>query len=434
MQVPEQVLQRVFEQLDEDRDLILKTLTELARTPSVVGHEGPAQKIVQDLYAELGLDLDVFEASEVEALYCHPAYCGWEELPPQTRYRGRPNVVGTLPGDGARPSLILNGHIDVVSAEPEDQWSRPPWGAQVEDGLMYGRGTSDMKSGLVAAWAALRAVLKTGHRPAGTVTLQSVIEEEAGGGGGALACFLRGHTADAFVAVEPSGHRIRTGNGGILYFRVRVTGRTAHAGNAHLGVNAIAEMAPVVSALFELDRRRGREVRDPFFEEGSMGRSCHLSIGTYRAGDWPSTVSGWAEVEARIGFLPGETRGDIMNLVEETVRSAAGDSRWLRGHPPEVEWFGWKADPWVEDEDHPFIRHMQTTAEAVLGRTVPLYARTSGVDSRFAHMFDSVGVCYGPTGRNNHGIDESVELESVFDCSRVLAALILSWCGCGSGH
>ncbi len=429
MQVPQTILQTVFEQLEEDRDLILETLAKLVKTPSVVGHEGEAQNLVQTLYRELELDLDVFEAGDVQGLYDHPAYCGWEGLPPGKRYDGRPNVVGTLPGDDSHPSLILNGHIDVVSPEPEGQWSHPPWGAEIQDGLMYGRGASDMKSGLVSAWAALRAILKTGHRPAGTVALQSVIEEEAGGGGGTLACFLRGHNADAFVAVEPSGHRIRTGNGGILYFRIKVAGQTAHAGNAHLGVNAVAEMAPIVAALFELDRRRGREVTDPFFEEGSMGRSCHLSIGTYRAGDWPSTVAGWAEVEARIGFLPGEAREDIKNLVQNTVHTAAGDSSWLVEHPPEVEWFGWKADPWVEDGDHPFIQHMQNTAEKVLGQNVPLYARTSGVDSRFAHLFDSVGVCYGPTGRNNHGIDEGVELESVFECSRVLAALILSWCG-----
>ncbi len=422
------LLQEIFDLLDTDRELMLETLERLVQVPSVVGEEGPAQEVVLDLYRELDLEMDVFEATEIPDLYSHPAYCGLE-LPPETRYRGRPNVVATLPGVGDGRSLILNGHIDVVSPEPVQAWSVPPWGAVVKDGRMYGRGAGDMKAGLVAAWAALRAILRSGHRPRGTVKLQSVIEEEAGGGGGALACFLRGHTADGFLAVDPSGGGVRIGNGGILYFRVRVEGRTAHAGNAHLGVNAIAEMAPVVEALFELDRERAERNAHPMFEQGSRGRSCHLSLGRYRAGDWPSTVAGWAELECRIGFLPGEEREEVQAEVEEAVADAAATREWLRENPPRVEWFGWKADPHLEDPDDPFVQAVRQTAGDITGQDVPVYARTSGVDSRFAHLFGGTGVCYGPRAANVHGIDEYVVIESMFSCSRVLAALVLNWCG-----
>ena len=428
MKVPRSVLDSIYSQIDSEREATVKTLAQMVRVPSVVGSEGEAQALMRRHYAALGLEMDVFEADEVEDLYSHPAYCGLE-LPMESRYKGRPNVVGTLPGNPDLPSLILNGHIDVVSPEPVEQWTHNPWGGVIEKGRMYGRGANDMKSGLIASWAALKAILATGYRPAGTLQLQSVIEEEAGGGGGALACFLRGHTADAFVAVEPTGFKVRIGSGGILYFRVKVHGRTAHAGNAHLGVNAVAKMEPITSALFDLDEKRGRENRHPLFEAGSMGRACHLSIGTYRAGDWPSTVAGWAVAEGRIGFLPGEERDDIKRLVEETVRQAAAGDEWLSENPPQVEWFGWKADPCLEDPDHPFIVHLKSVASEVLGFEVDHVARTSGVDSRFAHMFESVGVCFGPRGANNHGIDEYVEIESITECTKVLATLILTWCG-----
>ncbi len=429
MSLDEKVLEEVFEQIDADRETVLDRLVELVEIPSVVGEEGPAQELVRDMYAELGLDLDVFTADEVDGVFSHPAYCGLEDLPRNERYRGRPNVVGTLPGRQDERSLILNGHIDVVPADPESRWTHSPWKATVVGDRMYGRGTGDMKSGLVANWAALRAVLAAGYRPGGTVQLQSVIEEEAGGGGGALACFLRGHRADAFVAAEPTAHRVRVGNGGVRYFRVRVPGRTAHAGSADAGVSAVEKMAPVVQALMDLDQKRGQK-EHPLFEVSDQGRSCHLNIGKYRAGDWPSTVPGWAEIEARIGFLPGETGEEVKRQVQETVASAVGDDDWLRKYPPDVEWFGWNAEPWVEDEDAPFVILMGKTAGEVLGQPASLYARTSGVDSRFAHLFDAVGICYGPVGGNSHGTDEYVQIESIYETARVLAAAMLKWCGC----
>ncbi len=428
VKVEKSVLDAVFAQVEKDRKMIARTIAQLVQQPSVVGSEGPAQQIVQGLYEDLGLEMDIFTADEIDGLLSHPAYCSLQESSEDGRYSDRPNVVGVLPGDEDAPSLILNGHIDVVSAEPESRWTYPPWQATTVDGRMYGRGASDMKSGLVAAWAALRAIMRAGYRPRGTVRLQSVIEEEAGGGGGTLACFLRGHLADAFIAAEPSGTAVRIGSGGILYARVRVQGQTAHAGNAHQGVSAVYKMAPIVSALKQLDKERGQK-EYLLFEQGSGGRSCHLNIGTYRAGDWPSTVAGWAEIEVRVGYLPGEKREEVMKQVEDTVMQAVRQDEWLQQHPPQVEWFGWDAQPWVEDEDDPFVQAVQQTASNLLDRPVPLYGRTSGVDSRFAHMFGATGICFGPRGANNHGIDEYVQMQSVYECVRVLAAVTLNWCG-----
>ncbi len=427
MQVDKDVLQDVFSEIEELRDEALERVTELVETPSVVGNEGPAQKIIHQMYEELDLNIDTFTADEVEGVLTHPQYCGLEELPPQERYRGRPNVVGTLPGQEDASSLILNGHIDVVSAEPEDRWTYPPWKATIVGDRLYGRGAGDMKGGLVAAWAALRAMLSAGYRPRGTVQLQSVIEEEAGGGGGALACFLRGHHADAFIAVEPTAHGVRIGNGGILYFRINVQGRTAHAGTADAGVSAVEKMAPIISALQDLDRRRGY-VEHSLFPASPRGRTCYLNIGKYRAGDWPSTVPGWAEIEARISFLPGETSEEVKSEVEDAVYSAA-DDEWLKQHPPEIEWFGWNAEPRVEEEDDPFVVLVRDTVQEVLEQPASVFAHNSGVDSRFAHMFDSVGICLGPAGGNIHGIDEYVEIESIFESARILAAITLRWCG-----
>ncbi|HLW48918.1 MAG TPA: ArgE/DapE family deacylase [bacterium] len=419
----------VMARADALRDALIEDVMALVRIPTVVGHEGPGQEWIAERYRRLGLETHIVPV-EFQAIKDHRAYCGWRADP--AAYEGRPNVVGVLPGasEGSRArTLILNGHMDVVSAEPESQWTYGPWTPTIVDGRLYGRGANDMKAGLISNIYALRTILDAGLLPRGTVQLQSTIEEEAGGGGGVLALLVAGYRADAFIATEPCGHRIRIGNGGIMYFRVKVTGKTAHAGNAHLGVNAAVKAAPILLALSRLDEERARRHQGSPFADGSRGRACHLSVGSVRSGDWPSTVAGWAEIEARAGYLPGETRDDVRAEIERTCRAAVADDPWMRDHPPVIEWFGWDAEPWQEDQRDPFITTLQEAGRAVLGHSIETFSRTSGVDSRFPHYFGFPGVCFGHRGDNNHGVDEWTDLESVIQSTKVLARMIMDWCG-----
>ena len=416
----------VTARIDRLREALIEDVMALVRIPTVVGHEGIGQAWIADRYRALGLETHVVPVV-FQAIKDHRAYCGWKAE--AAAYEGRPNVVGILAGDAQARSLILNGHMDVVSAEPESQWTYGPWNPTIVDGRLYGRGANDMKAGLISNLYALRAILDAGLRPRGTVQLQSTIEEEAGGGGGALALLIAGYKADGFIATEPCRHGIRIGNGGIMYFRVKVAGKTAHAGNAHLGVNAAVKAAPILLALSRLDEERARRHEGSPFAEGSRGRACHLSVGSVRSGDWPSTVAGWAEIEARVGYLPGETREDVRAEVERACAAAAADDPWMRDHPPVIEWFGWDAEPWQEDARHPLITTLQEAGREVLGRPIETFSRTSGVDSRFPHYFGFPGVCWGHRGDNNHGVDEWTDLESVVQSTKVLALVIMKWCG-----
>jgi acetylornithine deacetylase len=112
-----------------------------------------------------------------------------------------------------------------------------------------------MKAGLLANFFALKGILTAGLRPKGTVMLQSVIDEEAGGGGGTLACLVEGHRADGMICTEPHDLKITIAHVGINYFRVKVQGKTSHAGLAHLGVNAIGKMFPS-TVPHDLDEKR----------------------------------------------------------------------------------------------------------------------------------------------------------------------------------
>lgn len=417
---------RIEAEVERNRDQIVATVQELVRINTVLPAERPGQAYMAGLYRSLGLKLDIFEADR-NGIASHPAYV---EIP--WAYEGRPNVVGTLPGlpdaagAGAR-SLILNGHIDVVSPEPLSAWKRDPFGGEIADGRLYGRGANDMKAGLAANYWALKSLLLAGVRPRGTVQLQSVIEEEAGGSGGTLACLLRGHTADGLVISEPAPSVV-VAMAGISYFRVRATGKTAHAGLAHLGVNAIGKLYKIYDDLVAWDAQRAETLRYPLFEE-VVGRSCHLVPGRLTAGDWPSTVAGQAVLECRMSFIPGETRQEIYRQVRERVAAVAAQDDWMREHPPQVEFFGWQADPWEQDQSHPLVTRFQENASRVWGRPVALAGKAAGLDARFAASFGMPALTFGTIGGNHHGIDEWVDVDSIITLTRTLATFIVEWSG-----
>jgi len=390
--------------VDRLRDEMIDTLAWLVRIPSVVGNEGPAQDFIRRQYEGLGLDVKTFEADKNKVRQ-HSAYVE-SGLP----FEGRPNVIGVLKGDAAKKSMILNGHVDVVSPEPVDQWQHDPWGAEIEGNRLYGRGAVDMKAGVIANMFALKALLAAGIEPGGDVVLHSVVEEEAGGGGGTLACLMEGYTADGMIITEPFMVPVIS-HTGILYFRV----------------NAIGKMMKVYQALVDLDLHRAATVKFPLYHKVE-GRSCHLNIGTLKAGDWVSTVAGFAEMACRISFIPGERMAEIKTTVEQVIEDVAEADDWLKAHPPEVEWFGWQTEPWYQNPDDPFIKTVLPCFESVCGQKLEVCGATAGLDNRFSLYFGFPSICFGPDGNNYHSFDEYVDLDSLVTATKAVALSTLVWC------
>jgi len=416
-----QARKKVCQLIDEEREEIVQTLSRLVQIPTTPGKEAEGQKYMHSLYSNLGLKVISLEADH-EKVSQHKAF-----IESGFGFKGRPNIIGILEGEPAAKSLILNGHVDVVPEGPIREWDFSPWEGKVAGKKLYGRGALDMKGGLIANYFALKALLKTGLKPKGTVMLQSVIEEEPGGGGGTLACLLEGFTADGLVIPEPI-MKIVVALVGIHYFRVRVVGKPAHAGVAHTGVNAIGKMNQIYQALVELDEKRARENRHSLIEKESE-RSCHLCIGTCRAGDWVSTVAGWAELECRISHIPGEKFEEVKNQVHQTINDVAQRDEWMSHHPPEVVWFGLKIEPWEQDPNDPFVVTFKSCADKVLGSNTDIVGFTWSTDTRFARYFNMPAISFGPNGENAHGTNEYVDLDSVIDCTKTLALFIMEWCG-----
>ena len=190
----------------------LSLLQALVRSPSTLGHERDAQELVAAELADIGLEPQLWDIGEL----------GPGSSPPLRDYTRRPNVTAIRRGTGGGRSLTFNGHIDVVPAGVERNWSYDPWGATVEGGRMYGRGAADMKAGVVAMLGALRALRSVDLR--GDLCVETVIEEECTGNG-AAACRARGPKTDAALIPEPFEHMALEAQVGVLWATVVVEGK-----------------------------------------------------------------------------------------------------------------------------------------------------------------------------------------------------------------
>ena len=284
-------------------------LARLVEAPTLPGEEMRGQQIIREAFSDIGLaPFDV--PLDADALRDHlgASDFSWEVA-------DKANVVANWepvePADGR--SLVLNGHIDVVSPEPTTMWASPPFTARRDGDWLYGRGAGDMKAGLVAFVGAVRGLVALGCRPCALVQLQCVVEEECTGNG-ALACVQAGHTADAAVVTEPTSGGIQHSQVGVLWFSVRIAGRPAHAGDAPEGQNAIEATFPIVRALRELEDELNQDPPAPY---DGYPHPINLNVGKIRGGDWPSTVAGESVTHFRLALFPDEDPEELKRRVQD---------------------------------------------------------------------------------------------------------------------
>lgn len=430
MTIDPTIRKAVLETISSNEEELIKFLKDLVRIPSIVGEEGEAQKFIGTKFTEMMLQVDTWEP-DITELRDHPAFFETTSYI-KHGYKGRPNVSGRLKGAGKGKSLLLGGHIDVVGPEPIARWKHDPWGAEVEKGRLYGRGAADMKGGIAAMIYAVQAIQQTGIQLQGDVTLQTTIEEEDGGIGGVLHSIIRGYTADAVIVPEPrSGSEIGIGSAGVLYFRIKIPGKTMHAVYAHKGVNAIGKAMKIYDALVALNNTRQNTIRAPLFEmeDGMEGRATTINVGVIHGGDWPSTVAGFVELECRIAWPPGEEIAEIKAQVEQTIKQVNQSDPWLMENPATVEWFGWRTSPHLLDPHHPIVQLAQTHFEEISGSQATICGIPWGLDTRLYVLYaNTPALTCGPRGSNLHGIDEYVELDTVVETTKILALTILDWC------
>ena len=414
---------QIMTAVDETFDRQTSVLADLVRIPSVRYKEAPAQDMMARLFKEEGLGVDRWQI-HIDDIKHLPGYS-----PKHVDYDDAWNVVGAWrPNSPKGRSLILNGHIDVVPEGPHDMWTAPPFEPRIKDGWMYGRGSGDMKAGLILNHFALIALKRLGWRPAADVYMQSVVEEECTGNG-ALACLQRGYRADAALIPEPSGGTMTIAQVGVMWFQVRVTGHPVHVYKADAGSNAIESAYRLIQALRELETHwNARKVNDPHFHDHH--HPVNFNVGRIEGGDWASSVPAWCTFDMRAGVLPTQTLAEARREIEGCVRRAAANDPFLGNAPPTVTWEGFQAEPFVLKNHEQVRAVLADVHQTVFGEALKDRTQTGTADNRFFGLYAGLpALVYGPQSDDVHGFDERVNLESVRKITQATALFIAQWCG-----
>lgn len=413
---------RVIEQVDRNWDREVEFLRGMVRRPSTLGNEAHVQRFIAEELRGMGLAPDVWEIDHAEIARL-PGYS-----PVEWSYAGRPNVAAALKSSsGSGRSLVLNGHVDVVPATPEHHWTVDPWGAEVLGGKMYGRGAADMKAGVAAMVYATRALMEADIELAGDLVLQTVIEEECTGNG-ALAALARGYGADAAIIPEPFGRRLLEAQVGVMWARVTVRGKGAHAERASDSVNAVLAALPLLEAVRELEAEvNNAPERSPQFE--GLDHPLNYNVGIMSGGDWASSVPEECVFEVRISCYPGESLEAVEARFKDRLLEAAGKDPWLSENPPSISFYAFRAEGCAIDRDEPVAASLIESHRQVTGEEPGFFSFTGTTDVRFFNLYHAIpATCYGPVGANLHAPDEWVDLESVKEVTKVLALAAMDWC------
>ena len=355
---------------------------------------------------------------EVARGMLEPFGARFEEVEPEP---GRTSLLATVgAGDGSRPTLLVNGHLDVVPVDA-GEWSHDPFGPELVDGRLYGRGSADMKGGIAAAVEAMAVLGRAGREPSCDLAFHLVADEERGGRLGTRVLVERGAVrADACVVPEPTGMAVCVAERGLLTATVTVHGRPAHGGQPQDGVSAIEKAAKVVLAL------HGADFGGP--DHPLLGRpSCN--VGVIQGGSGHNTVAERCTLVVDRRLLPGVSREEAEAGLRRRI-DAIGDAELRYDLEPGV--YGEASEL---ARDHPFVTEVQEVIAAELGRPAPVIGMTFSTDARFVRNQAGIpAVVLGPGAiAQAHTNDEWVLVDRLVDAAAVYARLYATFGAGGAG-
>jgi len=406
------------EHLWNEELLFLKTI---GAYKSTLGNESGVQNFIKHYLDDMGLKTTSFDP-DPEKLSSYKNFGK-----PEWSYENRPVVVGEWHNDTQKTgkSLILQGHIDVVSAEPEEMWESSPFQPSIVDDKMYGRGLADMKGGVTAMIFAVKALKQSGVKLGADLQIQTVTEEECTGNG-ALALLDKGFTADGALIPEPTGLKAMYGQLGVLWLRVKVQGRGAHVESAEKAQSAIEKAIYLIKSMEEYKEHINNQPKHPVYE--NHPHPLNVNIGTIKGGDWASNVPNECTFEARVGFYPDVDPEKIKSEVEEWLIQASKKDDFLKETLPEITFFGFNAPGHISSIETELYQNLNEAHKVSTGKDLEYQAFTGTTDMRAFEEFGIPSVCYGPGGENPHGINEFIDLNTLKSSTKAIAAFILNWC------
>ena len=418
--------QKLLDLIDGKRDHAVDFLQTLVRFPSVTGDEGPIQAHLKDYLADINLEIDMWDM-DAEEIQKHPAAAVVTES-----YEGRPNIVATRKGSGGGRSLLLNGHTDVIPEGPRESWTDDPWEAKIRDNRIYGRGSSDMKSGVSSQILAVEYIEEAGIRLKGDVLVNLVVDEEVSGHG-TLDTVLRGYKADAAISGETSTLAVQPACIGRIWFQILIRGKKAGIQTRYEGVNAIDLGYKIKVAIDDHEKHRLETVSHPLYPHILSTLPC--LVGTIESGSFPSAFPDTCLLKGSIATVPGEDHEGVKKAFLDHIAEVARGDDWMKDNPPEVtfgnKFGGLDAEAADIPADHPIVTTLVDSFREVTGRDPEISGRQGAADTRFLiNNGDTPTVIFGPGPTSvMHANDEYVDIDDYMTAIKVYALSICDWCG-----
>ena len=384
-----------------DLDRTVDFLQRLIRTPGLPGEEEGTAAVVRDEMEALGYD----EVSVDEA----------------------GNVVGLVRGEARRPSLMFNTHLDHVDVGDPGRWPHPPFGGEIADGRVWGRGAVDIKGPLATQVHGVARLLADGARPPSDVYVSAVVQEEIGGLG---ARYLAERLATDLVVIgEPSSNELRRGHRGRTELRLHATGRSVHASAPERGVNPLYVVAGFLDRLPSVDLPEDPEL-GPTSVAPTLIRTDQVSRNVV-----PGEV--WLTLDVRTGpdTTPEILRALLAPALEEAAAAVPGATAQIL--VPAVEHATWTGlvrevpavnPSWVRAAGDPAVVTAGDVLERALGRRPPVGVWKFATDGGHfvAHGSTVIGIGPGEEALA-HTVRESVELSELERALDIAEALAGAW-------
>ncbi len=317
---------------------------------------------------------------------------------------GRWNVVGRLEGDDVGPTLLLNGHLDTVGVAG---MSVDPFGAELKDGRLWGRGSCDMKGGVAAL---LAATAKVAREPLAGALVVALTADEEHASLGMDALIRSGMRADAAVVCEPTELAVMPAHKGFVWVEANFRGRAAHGSRPDAGVDAIEHAGRYLAALGALRRQLQTVEPHPLLGHGSF------HAGTIDGGSAPSVYPDACRLVLERRTLPGESPAGVVGEFQAVLDDLAAevpelDAKLTQG----------LARPSTEvREDSPLVAGL-LAACAAEGVDPMLAGMTAWVDAAFLNQAGTPAVCFGPGSiAQAHSADEWIDPTEIVTCAAVL--------------
>ncbi len=323
-----------------------------------------------------------------------------------------PNLIATY-GNADGPTLCFNAHLDVVPIGERSAWTYDPFGAEIHDGRVYGRGAGDDKASVAAQVMAGLALASSGIPLRGNLVVNEVADEEVGGEHGAGFVVGEGYITPEWVIVgEQTLNRVAVGEKGSAGTEVIVHGRTAHGALPWEGANAIEAMAEVIVALRRELWPQLQTRTHQFFHPSSA--SINLMEGGVKANVVPDRASFFVDRRIVPGEVPDECVAEIDRIAQAVVASIPGITVEVRPAYP-----GRASTPSVVDD--PLVQAMLGANER-LGLSTEPTGFSMGTDGRFFADAGYPTIIYGPGDpKLAHIPDEWVGIEEILDATRAYA-------------